>query len=133
MRMQTMVLVVLLAVRSVPARAETSNLHIANTFLTYCQLTLDDKAAATDVRAGYCYGYLQGLLQGEDLKRLPPPAVVQTAYGPEWKQWCLPKDVTGSQTVRVVLKYLTDHPGRLHEPTLLLVREAFAVAWPCVP
>jgi hypothetical protein len=133
MRPQTMVLVVLLAVWAAPAVAEISNQHLANTFLSYCQIALDEKAAATDVRAGYCLGYLQGLLQGELLKRLPPPAVVQTAYGPEWKQWCLPEGVTGSQQVRVVLKYLTDHPGRLHEPTLLLVREAFAVAWPCVP
>jgi hypothetical protein len=38
---------------------------------------------------------------------------------------------THGQTIRVVVKYIDDQPGRLHENFKLLVLEALQKAWPC--
>ena len=44
---------------------------------------------------------------------------------------CLPDGVTNGQQRAVVLKYLRDHPERLHELRSKLVRDALQKAWPC--
>ena len=44
---------------------------------------------------------------------------------------CPPDGVTYGQMVRVVLKFLNDHPERLHEGRFRLVVDALRAAWPC--
>src|SRR3989442_3828896 len=125
-----MLVVLLVASVSRPATAQPPTNDSGNLFLRDCQAALENKSTEF-LSVGYCFGYLDGLAEGEDLKLLPPPDVAKTAYGPQWKQWCEPSGVTKGQRVRVVVKYLTETPARLHEERLLLVREALEHAWPC--
>jgi len=124
-----MSLVVLLATsRSQFARAADE--RSGNTLLKDCQAALDPNTPLL-FSATTCMAYLQGLDDGESLKMLPPPDVSRTPYGPQWRQWCTPDNVTVGQMVRVVAKYLGGNPASLHEDKLLLVRRAFEDAWPC--
>jgi hypothetical protein len=42
----------------------------------------------------------------------------------------MPSDVTKSQKMTVVVKYLQDHPELLLEPSVVLVNNALVEAWP---
>jgi Ssp1 endopeptidase immunity protein Rap1a len=44
---------------------------------------------------------------------------------------CIPSDATYGQHVRIVTKFLRDHPQRLHERRFDLVMAAMAEAFPC--
>jgi hypothetical protein len=44
---------------------------------------------------------------------------------------CIPKEVGLPQMGRVLVKWLRDHPERLHEPTSILSVDAFHSAFPC--
>jgi hypothetical protein len=46
--------------------------------------------------------------------------------------FCTPESgITNDQAARVVVKYLREHPERLHEKESLLAMAAFAEAFPC--
>ena len=63
-------------------------------------------------QAGLCAGYVNGVWDVSD-------------------KICTPKGSTLGQAIRVVLKYLNDHPERLHEHMAELVVDALRAAWPC--
>jgi hypothetical protein len=44
---------------------------------------------------------------------------------------CSPKGVTIGQSVKVLAKYLDDHPEELQKPIAELAARAFVKAWPC--
>jgi hypothetical protein len=44
---------------------------------------------------------------------------------------CIPDNSTYDQHLRVVIKYLRDHPERLHEPRLRVTLSALFAAFPC--
>jgi len=44
---------------------------------------------------------------------------------------CIPATATSAQSVSVVVRYLRNHPERLHEEFPFLVMDAFSDAWPC--
>jgi hypothetical protein len=46
-------------------------------------------------------------------------------------RFCPPDTGTVTQAVRVVVKYLNDHPERLHEPFDNLALDGLRGAWPC--
>ena len=54
-----------------------------------------------------------------------------TAYLTGGWQSCIPPSSNASQSTRVVLKFLDDHPERMHEDFRELALEAFHQAWPC--
>ncbi len=46
--------------------------------------------------------------------------------------FCVPEGkVTRLQKIRVVVKYLEDHPEKLHEPPSVLITRALNEAFPC--
>ena len=50
----------------------------------------------------------------------------------EGQTWfCDPPNGTVGQMIKVVQKYLADHPERLHEEALQLVLDAYGDAFPC--
>jgi Rap1a immunity proteins len=80
------------------------------------------KAAATEripvdvaLKAGFCTGIVEGLMWSL----------------PGWGIVCLPKGVITGQGLKVLVKYMDDHPEELHERTAELAFRAFAKAWPC--
>lgn len=44
---------------------------------------------------------------------------------------CFPSEATVGQMIRVVTRYIDQHPARLHENFMLLARDAMREAWPC--
>ena len=50
---------------------------------------------------------------------------------PGWGVVCLPKGVTTEQGLKVLVKYMEDHPEELHDRTAELAFRAFVKAWPC--
>jgi hypothetical protein len=51
----------------------------------------------------------------------------------EAKHACVPEGATESQGGRIVVRYISARPERLHEPFLSLASEAIRDAWPCTP
>lgn len=45
---------------------------------------------------------------------------------------CIPKEVNMEQMVRILVKWLRDHPERLHEAYTILTTDAFQDGFPCV-
>jgi hypothetical protein len=69
-------------------------------------------APATAYDVGYCHGMVQGVIYFSTSD-------------------CAPEGVSIKQDLRVVVKYLEDHPEKLHLHAAQLVMEALAKAFPC--
>mgnify|MGYP005988653749 CR=1 FL=1 len=82
--------------------------HSGNTLLEACER--DDAS----FREGVCYGYVYG--------------VVDVLSG---EQFCAPSNVTASQFVNIVIKYLKQNPENLHYNAAVLVAFALAQVFPC--
>lgn len=77
---------------------------------------------------GYCHGLLRGIRNAvivyEDIifSKIELNGL-----------FCMPRDISGKQSIRVVVKYLNDHPEKLHEYDALLAMSALKEAFPCDP
>jgi len=75
--------------------------------------------------AGYCLGLVRGLVTMND------------AWQHDTKDasrfFCTPLSNTTGQFIRVVVKYLKEHPERLHEQDMGLATVALRDAFPCPP
>ncbi len=69
-------------------------------------------APGTEYDIGYCVGLVQGV------------AYVSSSY-------CSPEEVTISQDVRIVVKYLEENPEKLHLHAARLAEDALTKAFPC--
>jgi Rap1a immunity proteins len=78
----------------------------------------DDKTKSP-FNVGLCLGYIDGVIDRNDLAYVHKSVV------------CVPSDVTNGQEEQIVMKYLNDHPERLHYAAALLVLEAMHQAFPC--
>lgn len=95
-----------------------------NELLTQCQHfinAVEDKKF-DEFKAGVCVGTIKGVdttvwFLSDDLRK--------TA------QFCTPRDVTNGQLVRIVVKWLKDHPKALHENRTGLIWLALKDAFPC--
>jgi hypothetical protein len=68
--------------------------------------------------ASWCVGYLAGIQNLNAINEQP--------------HFCDPDTGTSSeQTIRIVAKYLQDHPEELHEPAVSSVLRALRAAFPC--
>jgi Ssp1 endopeptidase immunity protein Rap1a len=101
-----------------------------NDLLPLCQALMDlaDGKSISDSKAFdavRCGSYIDGFLDGFTTRDSAPgmPQMV-----------CFPEGVTSAQMHRVVMKWLLDHPARLHEPAwglvTISVREAFSCPSP---
>lgn len=84
-----------------------------------CKTALKDQADAFD--GGYCAGFIDGVMS---------QTLVEAKAGFD-VPFCLPTGGSMGQIVQVFVKYLDDHPERLHEPASLLLVESLAKAFPC--
>lgn len=62
--------------------------------------------------AEYCVGYINGFVDADE-------------------RHCPPEGVTMQQYIRVIIKFLNDHPEKLHLGRAHLVDEALGSAFPC--
>jgi hypothetical protein len=110
--------------------ASGANTSTGVQLLEECQLAVKETSDLTAPKLSklvHCLGYLNGVsdsykLWNRDHKftkdSVPPPA-------------CLFDDVTTFELTRVVVKYLNDHPNKLHEDYGTLVTDALRDAYPC--
>lgn len=78
--------------------------------------------AKGDFNAGYCLGFIQSNEQEEMVRKISDTAK---------KMYCMPKDITDEQLVRVLIKYLEAHPEQLHLAASQLVWMAYSSVWRC--
>ena len=70
-----------------------------------------------------CRWYIQGFVDASVIHRAPEPGMSTTI--------CLPDAPNYDQIIRVVVKYLRDHPEDLHHPRSALMYFALKTAFPC--
>jgi hypothetical protein len=92
-----------------------------NELLQKCSEVPKEAQSRNGLSAMWCYGYIEGIrdmrLLNETVDSIPPD--------------CTPQKVTMDQMARVVVKYLQDHPERLHYMDASLVVNAISEAFPC--
>ena len=113
LRVRTLLAILLLVDSSKTVQAEYE--WSGNAFLPYCQAVLAQRGTSV---AGVCLGYVAA-------------ASIYGRYMPEQLRNCVPPELPTGQKIRVVVKYLEDHPTRLHEPFGVLVMQALRAGWPC--
>ena len=86
----------------------------------WCTAALD-KQLQSGARAGLCVGFLDAFRQLS--RMLPSP--------PNTRLECLPEGVGQEQFIRVILKYIDQHPEKLHIPAAQIVYDAANAAFPC--
>ena len=121
--------------------AQTQPMDISasgNNFLEICS-SVDVpvvKATATDVRnMGLCQGYMDGLRDGVGVSiailQHDNPSLGSLKGSVEDFGICFPEGVNLMQAIRVVLKYIRDHPGQAHLPSATLIVMAELDAFHC--
>lgn len=115
MRRALVLLVVLAAMRPVPASAQ---FYTGNKVYTEC--TADENAATYNVARALCLGFVVGVYD----------VVVPLIRSSGESALCVPDGVTLGQVTDVVIKYLRDNPAKRNNPAASLVTEALLEAWP---
>lgn len=105
--------------------ASTTCLADGNTLLTQCRSAMKlldgdnnlDKSEVLD--AGQCMGYIKGTTASFKMFKL--------------HNTCWPESgPSTAQAARIVFKYISDNPAKLHEPEILVSALALNQAFPCM-
>jgi hypothetical protein len=75
-----------------------------------------------------CIGYVKGVMHGLWLEHGAAEAQTGRTIS---KPYCDANDAENGQIVRIVLKYIRDHPADANKPTALLIMRALAEVYPC--
>ncbi|MGD0340042.1 MAG: Rap1a/Tai family immunity protein [Bacteroidota bacterium] len=85
-----------------------------------------DKLSTTElVLAAHCTGYVSGFIDSHTID-----SYAFEKYTQKKLLYCLPESKI-NQFVRVIVKYLRDHPAKLHNDARMLVLDALFEAFPC--
>lgn len=100
-----------------------------NELLSRCNAainSMDNPSQLLDVTDFMGVGFCTGLLQGmTNLNRVYEIELNKKAL------FCTPNGITNGQTARIVVKYLKEHPEKLHENESVLAFLALQEAFPC--
>jgi hypothetical protein len=110
-----------------------------NRLLEMCSISvkiLDNTVQPTDdlTDASSCVSYVHGFTDAMHIAVAAARASVPSGnLAPNVTRVlaCIPAEVTGGQLVRIVTKFLTDNPERLHENRGILAMLALNRAFPC--
>ncbi len=84
--------------------------------------------------AGTCFGYFAGALATHTLYQRFFDEMKAT---PGWEHgealFCTHNAINSGEAVKVFLKYMKDHPEKLHENQHMMVLDALTAAFPCKP
>ena len=73
---------------------------------------------------GYISGFADGFAVGLEMEK--------SQTGSSHSLFCVPNNgLPASQGLRIVVKWLHEHPGRLHQPSGVLITLALEEAFPC--
>jgi hypothetical protein len=117
-------------VSAIPAMGETTG----NDVLNSCQASLrfnDNSGAPAGEHfdAGWCIGWVAGALE---LTKLHNEWATFIKEKPALLQFCVPESgIPAIQAVRIVVKYLKEHPEQLHEDGMGLTVAALKNSFPC--
>jgi hypothetical protein len=122
---RTWVVVLILCVSIAVPVAKTQNNTMdvgdsGNAFLSLCGNMPDN--APSGFQQGDCLGYVVGV---DDAIRMAYDVQNQT------QPYCVPEEVTHGQVVRVLIKFIHDHPEKAHAETRMLEFQALIGAFPC--
>jgi hypothetical protein len=95
-----------------------------NALLEHCSAAvqrLDGQTNVNAIRFGYCYGYIQGII---DMNTFNKNAGQSPLF-------CLPPHVSNGRIARLLFEYLQNHTERLQEEARVLIVDAYAEAFPC--
>lgn len=112
-----LLLVALLSCASWAQAPNVSHHTNGSDLLDYCQAAVNHESGG---RAGICLGYINAY---RDLAAMLPDAQLL----------CLPDGIGNEQFIRILLKYLDQHPEKLHLPAAQLVYDAMQDVFPCKP
>lgn len=94
--------------------------HDGNWLQSNCAEYVKDNPS-DGVKVGACIGYVTGFVEGWDLN----------GFASNGLRLCFPNGVTNEQLVKIVYKYLNDHPERLHMEAGTLVLMILDDTFPC--
>ena len=78
--------------------------------------------------SSHCFGYIEGITD----TNLMYEVYLETKQNENVKPlFCVPDNGSISQVTKVVIKYLEDHPEKLHEHEISIVTTALRQAFPC--
>jgi hypothetical protein len=95
--------------------AEARDVDTGNFFLPWCQKAISNPV---DFASGVCMGIVRAT-----------SIMGRTIEGP--LHLCVPDEATNGQMLRIVVRYLDEHPEELHLPFQILAWRALSGAWPC--
>jgi len=110
-------------------KAYANLLNIPNVRDTDDPVVLRAMARGDFANGMHCLGYVTGVIDDHFNCQLGQASA--TAALDPTKDFCLPDGVTPNQTVRVIVKWLEDHPARLHESAIELANKALKESFPC--
>lgn len=127
--MKRLIPMLYLLILLIPSSVHSQNIIDGNMLLNECSFELKDNIPNSDsvglAHRAFCIGYLSGV---KNLGSLYAAWIQGTQKKP---LFCTPYEVTTGQIIRVVVKFLNDHPERLHEHALFMVVDAMGQAFPC--
>jgi Rap1a immunity proteins len=135
MRLASLPLILVLAFATIAgsgSKQESSSafpdIRTSQGFLEMCAAAGKDSTATSEVEkfeTGYCVGWVSGLVDGM--------LVAETAHGVEDKDtiFCLPVGNSTGQMLRIIKKFIADHPEKEHMQMRAIAFAALAVAFPC--
>ena len=118
-------LAALMCLAAVPSLGELQKTDMdasGNRFLAICG-DVPDMVHLTEMGFA-CSTYVGGLTDG--IGMFADQGSIQEMY-------CAPSGVTHGQTIRLLVKYIKDHPEKSQETTRLLMLGALVTAFPCPP
>jgi len=118
--MKYLLIIVLLCTFSQARAVESESYYTGNELLEKCEACINETSVA---KGNACAGYILGI---SDLHEM------FVALGMLKKGWCKPLvSVETNQLVRIVTKFLQEHPEDLHFAASELVADALTKAFPC--
>lgn len=92
----------------------------------------DNFSEKTDsYNANWCLGYVQGFVESLDAVEMYETTTYEDYKAHRHTQICLPAESTIGQDIRVIVKFLQDHPETLHKNRKVLTYKALQQAFPC--
>jgi hypothetical protein len=127
--MRTIIIAAVLALvvaEQAPAQDASSGNHILPGCRAFLDVNTGLKPSASAFTAGQCVGTIDGLIQAAQAQLLRERGATEVVVA-----FCAPDGVTMGQMVRVVVKYVDQHPELMHIAFSTLALSALAQAWPC--
>lgn len=80
--------------------------------------------------SSFCVGYIRGVSDTTKISYFGIMGKNGDLVAP-FHYFCTPNEVGTEQEIRIVIKYLENHPEKLNQPMLYIIINALSAAFPC--